>query len=139
MKDKDFTKWSRKDFESLPRPNSYANEDVGEVDSLVIIPTRYTHDSGYRCMQFATIQNGVPTYLISGCSDVIHISGIGGYNHNHSQSMNEYSKRITSGMTPSVAWKIDCLPKSGLLRLFCNKKMYIGASVSDFEIVFKED
>lgn len=139
MKEKEYIYWSRKDFESLPRPTSYTNVEVGEVDSLIIIPTRHTHDSGFRCMQFATIQNGVPTYLISGCSDVIHISGIGGYNHNYFQSLDEYSERIKSKTTKVVDWRIDCLPTSGLLRLFCSRKIYIDASLSDFEIVFKED
>lgn len=139
MKEKEYIYWSRKDFESLPRPTSYTNVEIGEVDSLIIIPTRHTHDSGFRCMQFATIQNGVPTYLISGCSDVIHISGIGGYNHNRLQSLDEYAERIKSRTTKVVDWRIDCLPTSGLLRLFCSRKIYIGASISDFEIVFKED
>lgn len=138
MKEKEYLYWTRKDFESLPRPESFHN-DIGLVDALVVIPCKHRHDSGFRCMQFATIQNGKPTYLISGCSDVIHISGIGGYNHYHSQSMDEYTKRIINKTTKVCDWKIDCLPTSGLLRLFCSKEMYIGTSISDFEIYFKED
>jgi hypothetical protein len=139
MKEKDFTKWTRKEFESLPYPTSYTNEDIGVVDSLVIIPTRHIHDSGYRCMRFATIQNGKPTYLISGCSDVIHLGGIGGHNHCYGQSMDEYSERVKTQKIPLCAWSIDCLPTSGLLRLFCDKKIRIGASLSSFEIFFVED
>lgn len=77
---KEFTKWTRKEFEALPTPKSYTNEEIGEVDSLVILPEKHNHDSGWRCMSFVTIQNGVPTYRISGCSDVINLGGIGGYN-----------------------------------------------------------
>lgn len=138
MKEKKYLYWTRSEFENLPRPEAFHN-DIGEVDALIVIPTSDKHDSGFRCMQFATIQHGEPTYLISGRSDVIHIGGIGGYNHHHSQSMDEYVKRVMQKATKTCAWKIDCLPKSGLLRLFCDKKMYIGASISDFEIYFKED
>ena len=129
-------KLTNKEFESLPIPPSYHN-NIGEVDWLVIIPTRHTHDSGYRCMKFAVIQNGIPTYLVSGCSDVIHLGGIGGYNK--CIANNSYINRVKNKQVPVCSWSIDCLPTSGLLRIFCDKKMYLGASLSSFEIFFKED
>lgn len=129
---KEFTKWTRKEFESLPTPKSYTNEEIGEVDSLVILPERHYHDSGWRCMSFVTIQNGVPTYRISGCSDVIHLGGIGGHNI-------KSTDRIKSQTVPNADWHIDCLPVSGLLRIFSGKyKLYVGASLSDFELFYKE-
>lgn len=129
---KEFTKWTRKEFESLPTPKSYTNEEIGEVDSLVILPERHYHDSGWRCMSFVTIQNGVPTYRISGCSDVIHLGGIGGHNI-------KSTDRIKSQTVPNADWHIDCLPVSGLLRIFSgNYKLYVGASLSDFELFYKE-
>ena len=45
MEEKNYIKWTKKEFESLPSPPSFQNE-IGEVDCLVIIPTRHTHDSG---------------------------------------------------------------------------------------------
>lgn len=129
---KEFTKWTRKEFESLPTPKSYTNEEIGEVDSLVILPERHYHDSGWRCMSFVTIQNGIPTYRISGCSDVINLGGIGGYNF-------KSTDRIKSQTVPNADWHIDCLPVSGLLRIFSGKyKLYVGASLSDFELFYKE-
>ena len=129
---KEFTKWTRKEFESLPTPKSYTNEEIGEVDSLVILPGRHYHDSGWRCMSFVTIQNGVPTYRISGGSDVIHLGGIGGHNI-------KSTDRIKSQTVPNADWHIDCLPVSGLLRIFSGKyKLYVGASLSDFELFYKE-
>ena len=107
---KDFTKWTRKEFEALPTPKSYTNEEIGEVDSLVILPEKHYHDSGWRCMSFVTIQKGVPTYRISGCSDVIHLGGIGGHNI-------KSTDRIKSQTVPNADWHIDCLPVSGLLSL----------------------
>lgn len=136
MEEKNYTKWTKKEFESLPSPPSFHN-NIGEVDCLVIIPTRHTHDSGYRCMKFAVIQNGIPTYLVSGCSDVIHLGGIGGYNK--CIANNSYINRVENKQVPVCSWSIDCLPTSGLLRIFCDKKMYLGASLSSFEIFFKED
>lgn len=137
---KDVAKWTRKDFESLPRPKSSYNQEIGEVDSLVILPTRTKHDSGFRCMEFAVVQHGIPTYIVSGCSDAIHLGGIGGYNVGGVNcSKEELTKRLHRDATPRVAWSIDCLPVSGLLRIFCDRKIYIGASLSSFEIYFKED
>ena len=136
-KEKHYTKWKRKDLESLPRPSSYNNKEIGEIDSLVILPCKHYHDSGYRCMEFVTIQRDKPTYIISGCSDVIHLGGIGGYNCQKVSTI--LSERMNTKKIPIVDWRIDCLPVSGLLRIFCDKKIYIGASLSSFELFFKEE
>ncbi len=77
---KSYTQWTRKEFEALPRPSSFTNEEIGEIDKLIILPTRRKHESGFRCMEFVTVQNGVPTYIVSGCSDLIHLGGISGAN-----------------------------------------------------------
>lgn len=138
MKEKHFTEWTRKEFEALPRAD-WKNE-IGEVDCLIILPTRRKHDSGYRCMEFVTIQKSKPTYIVSGCSDVIHLAGIGGQNigeHNFNERF--LDERIRTRTCPRVSWSIDCLPVSGLLRLFCDKHLYIGRSLSSFEVFFKED
>ena len=83
-------------------------------------------------MSFVTIQNGVPTYRISGCSDVIHLGGIGGHNI-------KSTDRMKSQTVPNADWHIDCLPVSGLLRIFSgNYKLFVGASISDFELFYKE-
>lgn len=138
-KEKHFTEWTRKEFEALPRAD-WHNSEVGEVDSLVILPTRRKHDSGYRCMEFVTIQKSKPTYIVSGCSDVIHLAGIGGHNVGHHNFDDKLlMKRVRTHTCPRVCWSIDCLPVSGLLRLFCDKHLYIGQSLSSFEIYFKED
>ena len=138
-KEKHYTKWSRKEFESLPSPTSYKNEEIGEVDSLVILPTRHIHVSGWKCMSFVTIQNDKPTYIVSGCSDVIHLGGIGGTN-TYTYNRYKYSERANSNLVPNADWHIDCLPVSGLLRIFSSRyKLYVGASLSSFELYFKED
>ena len=130
---KHYNQWTRKEFESLPRPKSYTNQEIGEVDSLVILPGRHYHVSGYRCMQFVTIQNGKPTYIVSGCSDVIHLGGIDGRNTPIMKN------GIVDNYIPVIRWKIDCLPTSGLLRLFADKRIVIGASLSSFEIFCKQN
>lgn len=137
-KEKHFTEWTRKEFEALPSAD-WKNE-IGEVDSLIILPTRRKHDSGYRCMEFVTIQKGKPTFIVGGCSDVIHLAGIGGQNigeHNFDERL--LVERIRTCTCPRVSWSIDCLPVSGLLRLFCDKHLFIGRSISSFEVFFKED
>ena len=138
MKEKHFTEWTRKEFEALPRADW--KNDVGEVSGLIILPTRYKHSSGFRCMEFVTIQKGKPTYKVSGCSDVIHLAGIGGHNIGGRKFDEKLLiNRIDTNTCPRVSWSIDCLPVSGLLRLFCDKYLYIGRSLSSFEVFFKED
>jgi len=75
-----------------------------QFDSLVILPTRQIHDSNYRCMDFVAV--------------VIHINGIGGYGKDW---FTEY-------------WSIDCLKKSGLLRMFTHGKLTCGPALSSFEL-----
>ena len=86
-------------------------------------------------MEFVAIQNGEPTYLLSGCSDVINLGGIGGYNV-FENDIEKYSTRVKSQVVPVNDWNIDCLPVSGLPRLFCHRKMIVGASISNFEVYF---
>lgn len=138
QKEKHWHYWTRKEFEALPRAD-WKNE-IGEVDSLIILPTRRKHDSGYRCMEFVTIQNGKPTYIVSGCSDVIHLAGMSGCNCDYrNTNIDEYSNRVINNAVPRICWRIDSLPVSGLLRLFCDGRIYIGQSLSSFEIFAKEE
>lgn len=120
---KPVSEWTRKEFDALPlRP--YGN-DIGPIDSVIILPTKRTHDSGYRCMDFVAVKDNTPICRLSGCSDVLHIDGIGGYCCRN------------GGNTPKMpkAWSIDCLPKSGLLRLWCSDyKLTAGLALSSFEL-----
>jgi len=109
MKINDMT---RKQFEALPGLTRW--DEIIEFHSLVILPTKRKHDSGYRCMDFVAVnKDGEPICRLSGGSDVMNIDGIGGYGY---QWLDKYNK-CPDKVTP-VSWSIDCLPKSGLLRLF---------------------
>jgi hypothetical protein len=114
---------TRKEFDELKHRDW--DEDV-ICDSIVILPGRAKdkHDSGFRCMDFVAVIKDKPVCLLSGGSDVIHIDGIGGI------SLGRYSD-ICEG-----AWSIDCLPKSGLLRLWPTRTncMKAGPALSSFEI-----
>ena len=103
-------------------------------DCLIILPgsgrKHELHDSGYRCMDFVAVNRDKPLCLLSGCSDVIHINGIGGFGYKWLDKYGGYPKTI-----PPVAWSIDCLAKSGLLRLFTGSgKLICGTAFSSFEI-----
>ena len=116
----------KEDFESLPHRSSF-DDDIGEFDSLVIIPTGKAHDSGWICMDFVACKNGEPICKLSGCSDVLNIDGIGGYG-------------IWQGELPRYVvpkeWSIDCLP-CGYLRLFGSHTLKAGAALSNFAIYGK--
>jgi len=131
----DINKMTVKEFQALPVRGW--NDNVGTFTSLVILPTKRKHDSGYRCMDFVAVKDGKPIARLSGCSDVIHIDGIGGYG--------DWFERF--GTTPDKvaprSWSIDCLNRSGLLHLFCSyrtngkhegRKLKAGAALSSFEI-----
>ena len=124
---RDLNKWTKKEFESLPQREW--NKDIGEFDSLIILPTNYTHDSGFKCMDFVAVLNNVPKCRLSGCSDVIHLNGIGGYGSNWLDKYGTVPKQI-----PPIGWNIDCLKRSKLLRLFTGTKLIAGCSLSLFEL-----
>lgn len=113
-------------------PHRDWNDSSIEFDSLVIIPgeEHELHDSGYRTMDFLAVKNDNPICLLSGCSDVIHLDGIGGYGKDW------ISKgRGIPTVVPPKGWSMDCLPKSGLLRLWCyGNKLTCGIAVSSFEV-----
>jgi hypothetical protein len=134
----DYTHWTIEQFKALPEPSSFTNEEVGLIEGLIIIPTDKLHESGYRLMEFVTIQDGVPTYRVSGCSDALHLGGIGGYNIGR-YNCDNMNILIHREKMPRLAWQIDCLPISGLVRLFCGKKMYLGESLSEMGIFVIED
>ena len=102
-------------------------------NGLVILPAAdddELHDSGYRCMGFVAIQKNEPVCILSGCSDVIHIDGISGYGENWLEKYDGCPKAV-----PPQAWSIDCLPTSGLLRIWPrSRRVKCGHAVSSFEI-----
>lgn len=127
MKVQDMT---REDFEKVPHRKNFMSV-VKPFKSLVIIPTNEEHDSGYMCMDFVSVdEHGEPVERLSGCSDVLHINGIGGYGNWRSLNMPR--------LVPPIAWSIDCLKGSGYLRLFCGQVLTCGDALSSFE-VFAED
>ena len=46
-----FEYWTNKELEALPAREW--NEDIGEFDSLIILPTKHLHDSGFWCMDLS--------------------------------------------------------------------------------------
>jgi len=124
---KPLEQWTRKEFSVLP--DRKWGEDIGEFDSLIILPLRRLHDSGFRCLDFVAAIGNKPICLLSGCSDIIHIDGIGGYGYNWLQN----SGGIPNTVVP-VGWNIDCLKTSGLLRIFTGGKLIAGEALSSFEI-----
>ena len=91
----------------------------------------HIHDSGFRCMDFVACKKNEPVCLLSGCSDVVHIEGIGGLGYNWFERFNAVPTQIEP-----AGWSMDCLPKSGLLRIFPNytKSIICAEALSSFEI-----
>lgn len=120
--------WHRKQFEELPLRKW---DEIIECDALVILPTTDLHDSGYRMMDFVAINDDTPICRCSGGSDVVFLGGIGGTNYLFDRF------GLFDGIK-NASWQFDCLPGSGLLRLFSNNKLVLGAALSSFEIFYKD-
>lgn len=113
--------------EFMDLPARAWSEEV-ECDAIIILPTQQEHDSGYMCMDFVAIKDNEAVCRLSGHSDVIHVNGIGGFGVWSPQT------GIPSSLPP-VAWSIDCLPTSGLLRLWASGwKLKCGPALSSFEL-----
>ena len=124
----DIMKMSKEDFLAVPE-RTHFDDNIGLFHSLVIIPMDYLHDSGYRCMDFVAVDiDNEPICRLSGCSDVIHFDGIGGYG--------KFTARIAMSR-PIEGWSIDCLP-CGLLRIFCKGWIEADHAVSDFSIYWHD-
>jgi len=133
METKSVDDMTRKEFWDLP--SRKWNEDIGSFDSFVILPTRSKHDSGYRCMDFVAVKGSQAICRLSGCSDALHIDGIGGYGIGGFGTQMGCPTNV-----PPKGWTIDCLGKSGLLRLFSpNYPLVAGPSVSSFEVFGDKD
>jgi len=120
-------KMTREQLEEVPRRKW--DENIGSFRSMIILPAGdeiELHDSGYRLMDFVAVDDkGEPICRLSGCSDVIHIDGIGGFGR--------WDGDIPRLVKP-VSWSIDCLPVSGLLNIFPRGPMTCDAALSSFEI-----
>lgn len=101
---------------------------------IVIVPTTHKHSSGWGCMKFLLFRNKQLVGCLGGGSDVVHLNGIGGYG--------KYGSRtFWRTLVPKISWKIDCLPRSKCLRVWCEDKMiveYPHLVCSDFCPVMEE-
>lgn len=101
----------------------------GKFTDFVVVPTGGIHDSGFECMKFILLNRGTVVGVVSGCSDVIHLNGIGGFGRTGSYTGNQ----------KPISWHIDCLPSSGCLRFWCNKKLSTDEFVGSDFCVYVED
>jgi len=126
----DITEMTRKEFDALPA-REWA-EDIGLFDSMVILPLRARHNSGFRVMDFVAVRKGEAICRLSGLSDVLHLNGIGGYGKDWLSKYGGVPKT-----TDVVDISIDCLPKSGLLHIFSHShQMEADLALSSFCLFF---
>ena len=123
---------TKEDFAAVPYLDTWNNWDELvkdnpsgrlEFSSVVIIPAMrdgeiVIHDSEWACMDFVLVKDSVPIGKIGGCSDVLHIDGIGGIGDDRGNPMFYH-------MVPTKGWSIDCLPKTGYLNLWTHRVLYL--------------
>lgn len=115
-------KLPRKAFYAVPERAQFLSEI--ECDSLVMLPQGVRlHDSGYRLMDAVAVKGEELLCRVSGSSDVFHLCAP--------------SDIWTKERTPSraSAWGMDCLARSGLLRIFLfDADLRIGDALSSLYI-----
>lgn len=113
-------------------------EDIGPFRSLVIVPERRKHDSGYTVMSFVAVdERGYPIVRLGGGSDVIHIEGIAGLGKGWYEIEDKKAREaiLLTQFIRSGHWAIDCLPVSRCVRLFSTAAdMTCGVDVSSMEV-----
>jgi hypothetical protein len=84
-------------------------------------------------MDFVAVLDNEPVCRLSGCSDVIHLDGIGGFGDKWLEKNGGVPDAV-----PPAGWTIDCMRVSGLLRLFCTGrgrlKLRCAEALSSFEV-----
>lgn len=109
----DYTYWTIEKFKELPRNSDWQNQNIGKVSNIIILPCDSYNDSGFRNMEFVIIgDNDKPICRVGGGSDIVYFKNLPRY------------------------IKIDCLPTSGLLRLWGKADMRIGRDLSTMYIDF---
>lgn len=86
------------------------------------------HDSGYRLISYVLCKDEEPFCITPG-GDVLHIDGIGGFGYKWFENYH-----CVPATVPVAGWTIDCLPQSGLFRLWCSEDILVGRSLSSQEI-----
>ena len=109
--DKNLNDYTREEF--LAMPNS--GNPNWKFNQIIIVPTGELHDSGFQMMKFILLKDREFVMACSGWSDVMHINGIGGYGR---YGTKEYEEGVTKQRVRRIGWSIDCLAKSGCIRLF---------------------
>lgn len=96
---KHYENWSRKEFEALPELDKWGDKNgyYGEIDCFVLIPTRKYHDSGFRIMDIVIVKDDKPIGRYADTTDSFQL-----YCHNNHP----------------YKWCMDCLPKSGFIRVW---------------------
>lgn len=124
--------WTREEL--LGIPEHYNMSDT--FTAVIIVPTGEKHDSGWGCMKFILTDHREDRVVgaVGGWSDVVHLNGIGGYGR-------DWRRTIVTHMVMAVGWSIDCLPGSGCLRIFTDKKMCLKDPyvLSDFCVYTVEE
>ena len=126
--DIELSKYTKEELLSIP---NHGDADA-QFNAITIVPTGRLHDSGFQMMKFIMSKDGKVVMACSGWSDVMHINGIGGYGK---FGTNECEEAITKQRVRRIGWCIDCLAKSGCVRLFTNNaycKIKDGFIGSDF-------
>lgn len=115
----DLNTMRRAEFYALPARKW--DDTTGEFQSLVLLPMRGKHDSGYGFIDVVGVNQKaeVPMIRLSGCSDVVNLNG------------GTYAGWLAySTQKHPCEWCIDLLYRSKLFNLFTHRAITVGAALS---------
>lgn len=125
----DVLRAKKSEFAGLPRIEFDSKNTFYEFDSIVIIPRRKKHESGWACMEYAAFDGNECIGVFGGRSDVLHLNGIAG---------SGLGGEFLPETMPRLAWRIDCLP-CGYIHLWCDKRLVATGCLSDFQLYVKKE
>lgn len=135
MPKNDVNRMSLQQLQEVPAIDQKFWNDEHECRTLIIVPSRHKHDSGYRMMHFVlepVDYNTGKLVRVVGPTDVVHINGIGGLG----KGWTDRPEGLARTMVPATGWQFDMLWASKCLRLFIigGDTIIVGPALSSLEI-----
>jgi len=117
---KDLNAYTLQEFLEMP-----VKKPAETFTSVIIVPTDYVHDSGFRCMKFILTDEGRIVGVVDTGSDVVWPNGVCNFGRNW---LGTFMDAI-----PYMGLHMDCLAESRCVRIMLSKKCIVDDFIgSDF-------
>jgi len=118
--ERDMVKWTQKELRRLPHRDW---DDVAIYDSLILIPGRIKHDSGWQHIIIVGCKKRIPFVICTSCSDDLEwaMPDAVRFGPNNEHSLGQM--------------RMDCLPISKAFHAWMNERQFkVGPALSSIKI-----